>query len=129
MTKTKRSSRAASTAPGEATTTIAPSPAAATPIEWPSGGFQWSDELRAQLPIVRGIHAPPRVDGRALLDERVLVLAEDSSGKTEQMFAELAQLMKRPWKVWRTADSKAAITRERLMQADREYWLEHARQS
>ena len=25
---------------------------------WPSGGFQWKPDLRRQLPVVRGIHAP-----------------------------------------------------------------------
>jgi len=32
---------------------------AADEIVWPTGGFQWTPELRAKLPIVRGINAPP----------------------------------------------------------------------
>lgn len=27
-------------------------------IEWPTGGFLWTDELRAKLPVVRGVNAP-----------------------------------------------------------------------
>lgn len=27
-------------------------------IDWPTGGFEWTDELRAKLPIVRGVHVP-----------------------------------------------------------------------
>ena len=111
-------------APADAPTAVAPSPtAAAAPIEYPSGGFQWSAELRAELPIVRGIHAPPRVDGHALL-EKLLVLADNPSAVAERRFDELAQLMGRPWLAWRKADSTEAITRERLMRPDREYWLE-----
>jgi predicted DNA-binding WGR domain protein len=39
-------------------------PLAAAPIEWPQGGFQWTDGLRAELPLVRGIQAglPPATD-------------------------------------------------------------------
>lgn len=32
---------------------------AADEIVWPTGGFQWTPELRAKLPIVRGINVPP----------------------------------------------------------------------
>jgi len=35
-----------------------PSPPATDSIVWPSGGFVWTDKLRAQLPIIRGIHTP-----------------------------------------------------------------------
>jgi hypothetical protein len=31
---------------------------ASTPIDRPTGGFEWTKQLRAQLPIVRGIHVP-----------------------------------------------------------------------
>ncbi|BBL76840.1 DUF4132 domain-containing protein [Methylomagnum ishizawai] len=31
---------------------------ASQPIDWPTGGFQWTDDLRAKLPIVRGVHVP-----------------------------------------------------------------------
>jgi hypothetical protein len=27
-------------------------------IDWPTGGFEWTKDLRAKLPIVRGIRAP-----------------------------------------------------------------------
>lgn len=38
-----------------------PEPAALVPtatLEWPTGGFEWDDKLRAKLPIIRGINAP-----------------------------------------------------------------------
>jgi hypothetical protein len=31
---------------------------ASAPIDWPTGGFEWTDTLRAQLPIMRGVRVP-----------------------------------------------------------------------
>jgi predicted DNA-binding WGR domain protein len=109
----------------------APCPAAAqaqTTIVWPQGGFQWSDELRQKLPVVRGIHAPPLPDGRELLGD-LLVLEDDRHGFQAERLAELALCFERGWTTWSEADSIQMITRERLMQPDREYWLELSAQA
>lgn len=59
--------RAPSPAPAAA---AAATSASTGDIAWPHGGFDWTDGLRASLPIVRGIHAPAFPDGRPLLAGR-----------------------------------------------------------
>ena len=66
-----------------ATASVVPAPAPAAtdapPIEWPQGGFLWSDELRKAMPSVRGIHAPAPTDGMALLSQPI-VFEDDKHG-------------------------------------------------
>jgi predicted DNA-binding WGR domain protein len=92
-------------------------------ITWPHGGFDWTDGLRASLPIVRGIHAPSVPDGRPLL-ARMLVFEDDTRGYWSKGFEELAAAMGRDWTRWGATTSATMIQPPRLQQADREYWLE-----
>jgi predicted DNA-binding WGR domain protein len=105
-----------------------PTSPTATAIEWPQGGFQWSDEWRRKLPIVRGVRAPPLPDGRALL-ANLMVLEDDRYGSHAKQMAEIALCFGRSWTAWGEADSKQMITRERLTQPDHEYWLELSAQA
>jgi predicted DNA-binding WGR domain protein len=100
-----------------------PTAATAGSIEWPLGGFQWSDELREALPVVRGIHAPPAVDAAALL-ARPIAFVDDKHGHVAVMLSELGTAIGRTWTPWNAQRSAELIQREHLARADREFWLE-----
>jgi predicted DNA-binding WGR domain protein len=84
------SANATAPAPAAAHATSEPTPAIVQPpaapavaIAWPDGGFDWNDEWRKKLPVVRGIHAPAQIDGKALLakyDALVIVTAGTTLG-------------------------------------------------
>lgn len=117
--------------PAAAPAVTAPS-ASATPdapaIEWPQGGFEWDASLLEKLPVVRGVHTPPPVDGHALL-RNPIVFEDDTYGFATRSLTELAQALGRAWKPWDKATSASMITRERLAQADFDDWLELLAQS
>ncbi|GFE89433.1 DUF4132 domain-containing protein [Steroidobacter agaridevorans] len=101
---------------------VAPAPAPSKDIEWPTGGFQWTAELRKSLPIVRGINVPPLpalqsspLEPFEFKDEKYL-----SAGNMQA----LASAAGRPWTYWGAAGSRERITTESLRQADHEFWLE-----
>src|SRR5438105_5658412 len=97
--------------------------AAAAVITWPTGGFQWKEEWRKELPIVRGIHAPPLVPGRELL-ANLIVLSDSRHGWEAQTLQALADAAGQRWTYWGASLSKQRITREKLAEPDPEYWLE-----
>ncbi len=122
----------ATPAPTPATTPAAPLATPRAPastgeatgaIEWPRGGFQWTDKLRASIPVVRGIHVPAFPDGTALA-AKPIVFVDDSHGYRKKRFAELAAVMGRSWKFWGTAESKEMLQPARLQQRDADFWLE-----
>ncbi|HEY0683443.1 MAG TPA: DUF4132 domain-containing protein [Steroidobacter sp.] len=92
-------------------------------IDWPTGGFQWTDEWRKALPIVRGIHVPPYVP---------LASPEDHPPSFEDGMAdiygdEMKSVVKaagRPWKYWSATVVRKRCTRKALLQPDFELWLE-----
>ena len=109
-------------------------PALATPtadIPWPQGGFEWTDTLRAALPIVRGVHAPALSgDLTALvLLARPLVFEDAAHAYAQQRFAELMAAMGRSWSRWDAAASACKIQLAHLGDADPEAWLELCAQS
>lgn len=107
---------------------LSPVPAAPSPIDWPQGGFQWTDARREQLPVVRGICVPPPVE-RADLLRKLLVLSDQSQQSADVELGLLGQALGRSWTAWGVAASREHITRERLEQPDGEYWLELLAQS
>ncbi|NRF72238.1 DUF4132 domain-containing protein [Aquincola sp. S2] len=104
------------------------SPATAKPasaaIELPTGGFQWTSELRAELPVVRGIRLPMMSsDGRPSIDQQ-LVVQQDGHGFRTQQFAELTKLAGRTWQRWSPSDWVERQHRTELATTDAEAWLE-----
>jgi hypothetical protein len=93
-------------------------------IEWPQGGFQWSDELVADLPFVRGIRAAALQAGDGLWDETIVLADDDRYGMYARNLSEMAQAAGRPWSLWGSQRSAELMRRERMAQADPEFWLE-----
>jgi hypothetical protein len=93
-------------------------------IDWPHGGLQWTDELRADLPYVRGIQpaALPPPDG--LWDETIVLADDPRHGLYTRALAEMAQAAGRPWSPWGSQRSAELIRREHLEQPDAEFWME-----
>lgn len=92
-------------------------------IEWPTGGFKWTDGWREELPVVRGINVSPL----PLPIESPLEpfeFEDDRYNFTAKQMQELANAAGRPWTYWGKAGSRERITRESLQQADFEFWLE-----
>jgi predicted DNA-binding WGR domain protein len=129
---TPATQRPVASPPVPAAASKAATPATAVgPIAWPQGGFDWTDGLRASLPIVRGVHAPAlsgELTAMALLASP-LVFEDDPHGYSTQRFAELAAAMGRSWSRWGTATSTEKIQRAHLESDDPETWLELCAQS
>jgi predicted DNA-binding WGR domain protein len=112
-------------APVAAPLPVAP-PAAETELpalDWPQGGFEWTDELRKALPVVRGIHVPALVDGRALLAQP-FVFEDDVHSHYAKQFAELAAAMNSRWSYWDASTGAEKIRPESLQRKDPGFWLE-----
>lgn len=76
---------------------------ASQPIDWPTGGFQWTDDLRAKLPIVRGVHVPefkPLTELSAYTCETPSLLKEPHPYHTDLLTA--PQWEARQATMWRT---------------------------
>lgn len=129
---------AASAAAAPAAAKPVPSPAAAAPpepvpvpmpsgetadIEWPQGGFQWTDEWRAKLPVVRGIHVVPLPDVTALLGSPI-VFGGTLNHYHVQRLHDLGASAGRSWSPWPFEACPQRIAREALQSGDHEYWLE-----
>ena len=105
-------------------------PASSSSITWPSGGFQWTDELRAERPVVRGIRVTgARSLGYFSADKPLEVDDDDRYGMQAQQLAALAQHAGRPWRRWLPADWAEHQQRGRLASTDAEAWLELSVQS
>lgn len=104
-------------------------PAGVAPLVWPQGGFDWTDALRAALPVVRGIHAPAVVHTvDAVLAARPAVDDRHHQYQT-QAFADLAAALNPRWTHWDIATWTAQLSTPRLQQADPAFWLELCVQS
>lgn len=101
---------------------VAPASATSKDIEWPTGGFQWTDEFRKSLPIVRGINVPPLPPLQSSPLEP-FEFQDDKYLAAGSMQA-LASAAGRPWTYWGAAGSRERITTESLQKADHEFWLE-----
>lgn len=101
---------------------------AAVPIDWPNGGFEWTETLRSALPVVRGIHVPPVIDGHALLKQTVKI-DSDRHGFQARQFAELTQAMNGRWTAWDARTLAEMIQPESLKRADPAFWQELCAQS
>jgi predicted DNA-binding WGR domain protein len=97
-------------------------PPAGGPLPFPQGGFQWTPTLRAALPVVRGIHVPPRGDMRVLLD--LPVTFNVSGNYQDREFDALAKQAGRGWSRWHDPSGNWTVDRDALRQADPELWLE-----
>jgi predicted DNA-binding WGR domain protein len=95
-----------------------------TAIEWPRGGFQWDDDHRAQLPLVRGIHAASTMLSTEGLWDEAVVLADDEHGHFATLLAGIAQAAGRSWSLWGPQRSAELMRREHLARDDAEFWLE-----
>ncbi|HEY2926865.1 DUF4132 domain-containing protein [Piscinibacter sp.] len=116
-------------APAVKVATVAPATTATETIAWPEGGFQWTDELRRALPIVRGIHAPPPTDGKALLAKPIAFVDDRHHGYTATRLSELAAAAGRNWVYWGAQGSAEHIQPQHLGRADHEFWLEFCAQA
>ncbi|MEJ1935274.1 WGR domain-containing protein, partial [Nostoc sp. NIES-2111] len=92
--------------PGPSVAAPPAAPAGVEPLVWPQGGFDWTDALRAALPVVRGIHAPAVVHTvDAVLAARPAVDDRHHQYQT-QAFADLAAALNPRWTwpgTWRPA--------------------------
>lgn len=102
----------------------APSPSTdASAIDWPQGGFQWSAELEAELPVVRGIHVPAtRRDPFAQLP---LVFENQAHSYQTSLLGSLDALTGGSTTPWDGERSARLTTRERLAgTTDPVFWRE-----
>lgn len=96
--------------------------AAVAPIEWPHGGFQWTDELRSELPPVRGIH--PAAPLAAVSWSQPVALINDKHGRVAGALGAIGAAAGRHWTLWETEESAALLRRDRLAQPNPDFWLE-----
>lgn len=95
-------------------------------IVWPSGGFVWTETLREQLPIIRGIH----IAEFTLSDEPIHhpPKFEDDSNTCnwqQQVWAALAQTgAVQGSGPWTTAEATEKLKPALLQQTDLAYWRE-----
>lgn len=99
-------------------------------IAWPRGGFQWNDEWRVLLPIIRGIHVPPFAidpaapDGAPQIDDQDQRFHAVHVSWRHAQFSELATAAGRPWQAWDATALRQHTTRESLSRRDVETWIE-----
>ena len=94
-----------------------------TAIVWPSGGFQWKNAWRQELPIVRGIHVPP-VWPDLKLFSHLIALPDDAYGGHQRQLDTMAASAGCAWTYWGDRVSRERITREAIGARDAEYWPE-----
>ena len=120
-----------SSRPDGATENVPAAAASATPppagqanaaLPWPAGGFQWKETWRAQLPVVRGIHAPPLDLSHTPMSD--IPDVEDASTQFLEEFNDAATASGRGWTLWQRADGQRWLTRQAVSEPDFEYWLE-----
>lgn len=90
-------------------------------IAWPRGGFQWEDEWRKAMPVVRGIRAH-KIEDQSLLAESIVLPNDSFRGK--HYLPAIGNAVGRSWTYWGKTISKERITEERLNSTDFEFWLE-----
>ena len=114
---------AAPTTPAVAPLAAEPALSPAAPLREITGGFRWTDEWRALLPVVRGVRVPPRLDPQPLLD-RPLLLPGEVGGLYEGEIRVLNKHAQASWSYWGTERSMALIRREVLASADTDFWVD-----
>lgn len=99
-----------------------PTPTSPSTLPAPVGGFQWTDELRAQLAPVRGVEQPLAFD--AASDPPTIRLTEPRHGWQNARLGALAAAAGQTWRYWGGAGSTAHITADALARPDTAWWLE-----
>jgi predicted DNA-binding WGR domain protein len=101
---------------------------AAAAIEWPTGGFKWTAELRSQLPIIRGIHVPEAKEITDCLLTRpsfAAPTADEAQRYIQEQWTKLAQALGLQGKtLWTDAEASEMLKIERLHGAEPSYWRE-----
>ncbi|WP_374564055.1 DUF4132 domain-containing protein [Ideonella sp.] len=114
---------AAASATPAATIATASASADLPPIDWPSGGFDWSDALRKAMPVVRGIHTRPPLDGKALLAQPIKI-RDDQHGFQARNFASVTTAMNARWTHWDAKTLAEMCQPDALKRAEPSFWLE-----
>jgi len=94
----------------------------AAPIHWPQGGMQWTDDLRACIPIVRGIYAPAVPDALPL-QNKPLCLTAGPQGIAPREIAAMGQCLGLSWTSWSSEQAQAMLQPAQLARADADFWL------
>jgi hypothetical protein len=101
---------------------------ASAPIDRPTGGFQWTAELRAQLPVIRGIRVPKveeTADGWSSRPSFAEPTDAMDQRRIQEHWAKLAQATELEGKaLWTEAEASEMLKAERLRDPDPGYWRE-----
>ncbi|MFY9259011.1 MAG: DUF4132 domain-containing protein [Gallionella sp.] len=107
-----------------ATSNSSPSPVSTKKLEYPSGGFQWNDEWREHLPIVRGIHVPP-LNTAEFSDFTYPRSHFNAVNKWDLgLLAQQRSKLGYSWTLWGGEPVEQHINNTLLSQASQEYWLQ-----
>lgn len=87
-------------------------------LRWPEDGVQWNPKWTEQLPVVRGVHAPP--PGPVPPWEKGELVVDATGWHFEARLAQLAKEAGAHWKAW----TRGAVAQAQLERADRAEWLE-----
>ncbi len=102
------------------------------PIDWPTGGFEWTEELRAKLPIIRGIRVtdPKPPTGAWTKPPRLTEpLSDYYAGEIKDYLDSRAKRGLPPAaKPWTESEAQARLNADALRNSDWEYWQELALQ-
>ncbi len=105
---------------------MAPAASVVEEVDAPSSAelMIWTDELRASLPVMRGLNAPVCPILPTWLDQGLdLKYADETESLSENLNA-CAQTLVQTWTLWRAADRKEQLSEERLRQADPTHWTQ-----
>jgi predicted DNA-binding WGR domain protein len=92
-------------------------------LTWPSGGFQWTGDLRSRLPAVRGVCAVAVAASDPAFDAPLAVQKELFSISGHHLRV-LAHAAGQTWCLWDEAEWAERQQRARLEAADAPAWLE-----
>jgi predicted DNA-binding WGR domain protein len=95
---------------------------AAATFEEPSGGFLWTDELRAALPALRGVYVPPQPDAEAMLRAPIELPADIGGARIE--IAMVNKVAQGQWTYWGPTRSRDLIQRGPLAEGDEAFWTD-----
>ena len=106
----------------EVVTEMAAGGAAASVLDEPCGGFQWTDEWRSALPTVRGIHVPALPDVQAMVEEPIELPTDFGAYAVEMK--ELNAHTGGSWSYWGAVRGKEMISRQALVDGDMAFWTD-----
>ena len=92
-------------------------------LPWPQGGFDWDDELRVRVPVVRGVRVPAFTNPSGALST-VPKFAQKLEGYVDYRLNRLVQegkLASVP-KPWTEAEASAGTTRDALASTNLDDW-------